>query len=426
MKLTKLWPLAAASLCSITTTLAANEDASHDACRPEEIPDGACTRPFVQATNPQMLCVVNPNAKPYVDCARAFVTIEGLLWNAHQDGLEFAIQNLEAPNLASAQVSTTNSSPFYDSTVLYPKSKWDFGFRVGLGYVLNHDGWDLYADWTHFRTTATKHIESDIQIVPFRLYTLYSGIVSGAENAQGVPNLLSPPVTVNPTVDSIDARWKLHFDVIDLELGREFYTSKYLTLRPHIGLRGASIRQKYDLDYNGGAFTENGIVLLDDVDFKNNFWGIGVRGGLNSLWHWGRSCGGDWSFYGNLALSLLYGHFDIEQNETIENTSGVASITGGDLNVLSTENSYRASRAMTDLALGLRYDYDCTDSAYHIALWLGWEHHIAFGMNQWAYYNSIVGGSHTVPSSPATYTNYAPQDGDLTTEGWTLGFELDF
>lgn len=81
---------------------------------------------------------------------------------------------------------------------------------------------------------------------------------------------------------------------------------------------------------------------------------------------------------------------------------------------------------MTDLALGLRYDYDCTDSAYHIALWLGWEHHIAFGMNQWAHFSSIVGSGHSTPTSPSTYTNYAPQDGDLTTQGWTLGFEVDF
>lgn len=426
MKLTKLWPLATASLCSMTAALAANENASRGSCRPEEISRGSCKRPFVQATNPEMLCVVNPHAKPYADCARTFVTIEGLLWNAHQDGLEFAIQNSESAGLATSQVSSLNSSAFYDADVIYPKSKRDFGFRVGLGYDLTHDGWDLYADWTHFRTTATKHVESDIQIVPFRLYTLFSGIVPGAENALGVPDLLAAPVTLNPTVDSIHARWKLHFDLIDLELGREFYTSKYLTLRPHLGLRGASIRQKYDIDYSGGAFTQGGVVLQDDVDFKNNFWGVGVRGGLNSLWHWGRTCGGDWSFYGNLALSLIYGHFDIEQNETVENVSDVAGITGGDLNVASTENSYRATRAMTDLALGLRYDYDCTDSSYHIALWLGWEHHIAFGMNQWARYSSIVGTGRSTPTSPSTYTNYVPQDGDLTTQGWTLGFEVDF
>ena len=83
---------------------------------------------------------------------------------------------------------------------------------------------------------------------------------------------------------------------------------------------------------------------------------------------------------------------------------------------------------MTDLTLGIRYDYDCCESDYHIALWLGWEHHIAFGMNQWARYTSIpaVAGGHTSPQSPQTYTTYTPEDGDLTTQGWTLGFGLDF
>ncbi len=410
-----MWPLTAASLFSITSALVVADDQSQ----------GACPNPFVGATNPEMLGVINPNARPHIDCARVTFSVEGLYWNAHQDGLEFAIENTEAPNLANNQVSLNHSSAFYNGTLLHPKSKWDFGFRIGLGYDLTHDGWDITADWTHFRTTASKELEADSQTSTSRLYTLYSAIVPGTEVA-GVSNLNSTHVTVNPTAESAEARWKLHLDIIDLELGREFYTSKYLTLRPHMGLRGASIRQKYDIDYRGGTFTEDALTLHDEIDLTNNFWGIGVRGGLNSMWHWSRGCGGDWSFYGNLALSLVYGHFSIEEYENVEDIIGVDSIPHGTLDVVSTDNSFRASRAMTDLALGLRYDYDCSDSNYHIALWLGWEHHIAFSMNQWARYSSIIGTSHSSPTSPATYTNYVPQDGDLTTQGWTLGFAIDF
>ena len=245
--------IAAASLLSITSFLHADSCAT---C-PEIKPAGACSQPFVPAANPCSLGVINPHARPHIDCARATVTLEGLLWTAHLDGLQYAIQNTEAANLAATQVSLNHSSPFYNADLLHPKSKWDYGYRLGLGYDLTHDGWDLYAGWTHLRTTATQHVEIDLQLVPHRIYALYTAVVPGTENALGVSDLRTTAITVNPTADSLDTRWKLHFDLIDLELGREFYTSRYLTLRPHIGLRGASVRQKYDIDYMGGTLHRN-------------------------------------------------------------------------------------------------------------------------------------------------------------------------
>lgn len=423
MTLKKILPITTASLLSITSFLQADACAP---CCPEVKPIGACKKPFVPATNPCSLGSINPSAEPRLNCARASVTLEGLLWTANLDGLQFAIQNSESSSLASSGVSINNSSAYYDAQLLHPKSQWDYGFRFGLGYVLSHDGWDLQANWTHLRNIANQHVEIDLQFIPDRLYILYSAIVPGPENSKGVSDLsLTPPMLTNPTADNVHARWKLHLELFDLELGREFYTSRYLTLRPHLGLRGVSIRQKYDIDYQGGAFTEMGIVLVDDVDFKNNFWGIGPRGGLNSLWHWSRNCCGDWSFYGNLALSLIYGRFEIEQNENVENTNGI--VTNSDLNVLSIQNDFRATRALTDLALGIRFDRDYKDTNTHFALWLGWEQHIAFNMNQWVYYNSFPStAGHASPTSPSTYTTYSPQEGDLTTQGWTLGLEIDF
>ncbi len=427
LNLKKVLPVAAASFLSITSFLQA------DACAtcPEVKPMGECKNPFVPATNPCAIGVVNPNARPHVNCARATFSAELLYWNAYEDGLEYAISNTEAPNLASNQISLTHSSSYYNGDVLNIDRKWDYGFRFGLGYVLTHDGWDLEAMWTHYRSNASDDVVADSNTTTARIYTLWSAIAPGATDLLN----LAPTSLVDPIAAEATTSWRLHLDLIDLELGRAFYTSRYLTLRPHIGLRGASIDQHYDITYLGGSFREAIIATLplnltDEISMKDNFRGIGVRGGLNSQWHWSSGCGGDWSFFGNVALSMIYGHFKVTQEEAVIDSNSIDSIPSGPVNILDVENSFRASRAMTDLALGLRYDYDCCDADYHIAVWFAWEHHIAFDMNQWVRYTSTdnVAGTpgHLLPSSPATYTMYAPENGDLTTQGWSVGFSLDF
>ena len=146
-----------------------------------------------------------------------------------------------------------------------PERKWDYGFRFGLGYVLNHDGWDIDAMWTHFRRNASDDVVADANTTTSRIYTLWSAVVPGAGDFMQT----APAVPTLPIAAEVQTSWRLHLDLIDLELGRSFYTSKYLTLRPHIGLRGASIRQNYDITYLGGSFREgtasSPLNLTDDV-----------------------------------------------------------------------------------------------------------------------------------------------------------------
>ena len=424
LNLKKMLPVAAASFLSVTSFLQA------DACAtcPEVKPMGECKNPFVPATNPCALGVINPNARPHINCARATFSAELLYWNAHEDGLEYAISNTEAPSLSSNQVSLFHSSSYYNGDILNIDRKWDYGFRFGLGYVLTHDGWDLDAIWTHYRTNASDDVVADSNTTTARIYTLWSAIAPGTGDLLNNGNASQG---FDPVCAEATTSWRLHLDLIDLELGRAFYTSRYLTLRPHIGLRGVSIDQGLDITYLGGSFREGTasapLNLTDDIDMDSTFRGIGVRGGLNSNWHWSSGCGGDWSFFGNIALSMIYGHFKIEQEEAVIDSNAIDSIPSGPVNILDVESTFRASRAMTDLALGLRYDYDCCDADYHIALWFAWEHHIAFDMNQWVRFTtSGNGGGHFSPTSPETYTTYSPENGDLTTQGWSFGFALDF
>src|SRR3989304_3868290 len=106
------------------------------------------------------------------------------------------------------------------------------GMRLGLGYNIPYDQWDLNLTWTHFHNTTDSSLDA-----PPNGYLL--GIYTSA--------------SVWPVDASLnyDAKWKLQYDTLDLELGRSFFTSKALSLRPFVSARGARIDQDMDLLYSG-------------------------------------------------------------------------------------------------------------------------------------------------------------------------------
>ncbi len=432
----------AASLLTITSLVnAAGADRSNS---------GHCEKPVCPTEPSCKRCpvgCVTPDVRPYIDDSRMIASGEVLFWQGVQDGLEYATANQVANNLVSANVLTGGqtganvtpttagfgfaSSQFYNVDKVSPDRNWDVGFRLGLGYTFVHDGWDLYVTWTHFHNNSSTQNNANTEIGNVTYFTDWSAIVPGGLGlvpAAGATSLIA----VDPSATTIEANWKLRLDLVDVELGRDFYTSKYLTMRPFVGLRGVKLDQTFDVDYAGGTFT--GITgstltpsgtLLDDVDMQNKFAGVGIRFGFNTDWTF---CEG-WSVYGNAAFSLIYGRFNVTQQEFLGDDDQANSFV-----ILDVDNSFRSTKAMTDLALGLRYDWNC--SCYHFAVFAGFEQHIAFNQNQLVHYTSTPSTLTTAttalpltvpaPLLPLSYTTATPASGDLSTQGWTIGIEVDF
>ncbi len=375
--LKKMWPAAAASLVAITSLLNAADDAQ---VRNLENRVSA----LEQRRNSNG--IINPNARPGVrNGSDLFVTADLLYMKAEENGLTYGIENCgSSENILNGKMKD-------------PHFKWDFGFRVGVGYNLPHDGWDLYLDWTRLYSRAHA---SESDEVPSTIFATWA----------------NPQITGFNDIkcNEADAHWRLHLNVVDLELGREFFTSKWLTLRPFIGLRGAWIHQRYHVEYEDGSFFINneGEELEDaedgelDIRMKNNYWGVGLRGGLNTLWG---LCGG-WSIYGDLAISLLYGRFHVRQAENF-------IATGSDTkeNQLYVDHGFTSGRAVTDLGLGLRWDHSFCDCNYHFGIQAGYEHHMFFGQNQLnRFVDDTVAGA------------FVSNLGDLTVQGWVLSARFDF
>src|SRR5579862_8772532 len=70
-----------------------------------------------------------------------------LYLKANEEGLEFA-GIMDAP----ASFFTLNSSiePAANTSFRSVNFDWNLGFRVGTGWHIHHDCWDLFAEWMHY------------------------------------------------------------------------------------------------------------------------------------------------------------------------------------------------------------------------------------------------------------------------------------
>jgi len=338
---------------------------------------------------------VNAAVRPRTCNGDWVIGVAGLYWNAHQDGMEYAVDSKveNTPN-----ESRTN---IIDAKYLNPSFDWNWGFKAGIGYNSTCDGWDFGIVWTRYNGSASSHDEAE-ESDNHTLLPIWSNY--GSESRADLPIFAT----------DIETNWDLDLDLVDLELGREFWNSKRLALRPFIGLRIARVRQSFEIEHKGGSWSDPTPTLNNTVDLDNDFKGVGIRGGLNSVWNFG--CG--WALYGDTALSIIYGRFHVDHDEM--NRSSAAPFSKQ--KIFESTDTFRASRLVADLGLGIQWSSLFCDCQYGLTVKLGWENHLFLDQNQmWRVpregdtFNSFV-----------NLNNFVQRRGDLDTQGWTLAVIFDF
>ena len=389
------------SLIALTLSSASVFAANQADCRPAPgAPCNAddCCRMY--CVGPDATSALAP-VRPRTCNGDVALTVAGFYWNAHQDGMEYAIES---------EVFTDNTERAYIVNGDYknPSFKWDFGFKLGLGYNTPCDGWDVGVLWTNYNGKASSHNEAEASDNT-TLITLWSDVLQDQEDQYPL------------YASDINTSWKLKLNLIDIELGRDSWFGKRVAVRPHVGLRVAYLEQDYDIEYSGGVFTNltapiNPVGAYNDfVKLENEYKGVGVRGGLDTVWNMG--CG--WGIYGNLAFSVIYGRFEVDHNEFLRD----ASDPHHKEKVIEARDSFRASRYMTDVALGLRYAARFCECQYALSVSLGWEHHLFLNQNQmWR----VVRNLDDAQTQPNATNIYHQRRGDLDTQGWTLTVVFDF
>jgi hypothetical protein len=287
---------------------------------------------------------------------------EFLLMQAQEGGLEYAVKG-GSSNINNIEGQGSNHHNW----------NWNPGFRVGIGGYSCHDHWNLDARWTYFRVKDTASSKGT-------LHPLF--------------------LDVSPATAGYAAqKWKAKINALDFRFGKPYYISRNVIWHPYFGLRGAWIDQDIDISYTNGSANEY------HVDASNDFWGFGIRGGLESEW----ILGAGWRVIGTASGSLLFGRFDVSQD-----SSGLPSNDSGKVYNIHHEFYQTAPNFELGLALNWGTFFDC--KRYYVNFQVGYEFQywlVQNNLNKFTYGTDYSGVRHT-------YSDY------LSLSGFTFRVAFDF
>ena len=323
---------------------------------PVIVPPSIGYQPEKVTTQPKGL--ITPTVEPRVDQALGFIIdADFIWWKSRVSNFDYAQMN---------------------GKVLSPHFKFEPGFKVGTGMDLQHDGWDAYAEYTWLYQPELSTSES------FRNLGYSSLIVPFAEDAtDGILTSIS-------LMDAASWR-KSQFNILDLETGRNFFISKRLTLRPHVGIKAAALFEKTKIIY-----ISPGPIKTVNLLLKQNLVGLGARAGMDTVWRITR----DFGLYGDAAFTALWGNF--------HNTFSNQSKLNGEVVSYPLYKKTQDILPIFEIGIGLTYMAWFKQERYQLYMKAGWEEQI------WLSYNkNIVNGLMST-------------DGALTLHGLTAQLGLAF
>jgi hypothetical protein len=311
------------------------------------------------------------------DCCwynRLEVGADWIYWKASQEEMDMAAADI-----------TTGGGANITSTALVPDFSYKSGYKVYLTYDLGCD-WTFYAGLTRLSSNAGVSEFFD----PAAAIAHTSTIVL---NSVSFPILLSITSDPEQVINSVYSSWDLNLYYLDLDIGRRFFSCRWLELGSYFGLRGMWMKQTLDLDAVTPNFQdEPGIVAFFFLDQQEKIRGVGIQGGMNGYWRIG--CG--FSLIGQFGGSLLYSRFNVNGDLDINNPVGATPTS------IEFGGSFHKSIPTVDTSILLQY---ATCFCGHgVELHIGWENHLFF------------------------HTNFfgLSESGNLTMEGLTLGGSLRF
>ena len=366
------------SLFSISTAVVMADQSNMQKQKPMPMqPQGVTTEPQG---------VITPPFGPRVqNGADVFLTADFIWWKTHLGGMEYAIQGVKDTGLANSLVVGAGTSTS-QGRIAQPDFDFQPGFKVGAGLELAHDGWDLFAQWTWLSSENGK-------------------TSTEAESGEGLSTALpvylaDASVSNDPAVlflSEASSKWKQTFNVLDLEMGRNFFISKRLTLRPFFGLKAAWIKETLKCNFEPLPSQVFQDITLSEAEQerKQKMWGIGIRGGLDTVWHFAKN----WGAYGNFALTTLWSDFHC----TLEDET--TTLTGVETENLDTRETITEVIPVLEMELGLTWMTWFHNNDYMLQISAGWEEQV------WMNFNHFVD------------TN---RYGNLSTQGLTVKAEFAF
>lgn len=322
---------------------------------------------------------INPSARGCPPSSGFSFSADFLWWRAENQGFTYAAQT---------------SDGFSDGRMIRVHPNWDPGFRVTSGWNTQFDSWDLIWIWTWYQNQSHSKNAVDLP--------------HGADG--GFVPLFPVSHAVNENYRNADGNYRLLHNIIDMELGRAHYITKALSLRPHWGLRGASLNQKFHDSFSGSL---NDVAEYKRFRGKNKYWGIGPRVGTHAHYHLG------WGFsvLGQASASALYGHTNVSfRSELFEPTEDTNFVTDREY-----KDEFDQLVPNFQLMLGVDWSSCFRNETMFFGVSVGWESN--YWWNQFNLPVVLLGSANSV-SAIAPLPNIGNQP--VTMEGITMNVRLDF
>jgi len=266
---------------------------------------------------------------------------EFLFWK-RTDGIQFVSDGIGF--LVLQGVPSENTSVAKKGSTYFPDFNFAPGFNAGLGVRLPYDGWDMELSYTWLRNEGDKHFTRDAE-----------------KGWQNYPLFLTE-VLLSLQIDHAKQKAEQNLNYFQLDLGREFYTSKRLVLRPLIELAAlyapASLHLTYDYIPNGPDTPRHAV-------FKTHTHAMGFGAGIGLGTDWKLS--DHWSILGDLKIDGLWTHFaskvkedmtDLEAGTTIQNLLG--------------KISFNKVLYLTNIFLGIDWHTTFRKEKCFVAAYTGW------------------------------------------------------
>ncbi|MCB1115116.1 MAG: hypothetical protein KDK71_01495 [Chlamydiia bacterium] len=221
-----------------------------------------------------------------------YLTSELLYWDARLGGTDYVFSTGEGMQLPNPPIRGKVKSNSFG---------WEMGGRFGIGKILSHDKWDAFFNFTYYQ----NHDGDSCFKYPPAYLVSQVGFFGGAfERAKSI----------------ID----LSYMNLDFELGRKYFLSRLLAIRPHFGIKGTRIFQEQKVKLEFSTFELEGDMVGEYYRVYNrcDFDGLGPRFGVQGSLHIGHG----FQLNGEISGAILYCFFDgVEKEKTSPNASSVNS-----------------------------------------------------------------------------------------------------
>lgn len=341
-----------------------------------------------------------------------------LWWTSNVTNLSYATKYEVVPlgNASAPGTSTTQPKRIYDFD-------WDWapGVRIAFGINTNYDGWDVAVDWTYFYNSFndTKNVQSPIPT--------FLGFETNPIGTELLSNGWSDFSAADSMATSITAEGGVQMNQVDLALGRNFWLSRRITLRPFSGVRAhfshLDLRSKKTFEGTGGSSLV-GFAQWNDNQ-KQKFWSVGIVGGFDSSWNIFKAL----SLFGSGGFSLCYGPFTNVTHYLTHIRSPDRTTITHESHIRRTHDQVWTYQQIIDFAIGFRIEKTWINpqfkETFRMMLDIGWEAHLYPSYNhldQTTSDNSTFNNASSI-DAPVTFR---PARGNLSLSGFIVKSRFEF